>query len=70
MNSKDYFDQVAHDWDKMRESFFSASVREKSFFIAGLKPGKIAAGSGFMSGGLLQSQSFDDHHVCLRNALP
>ncbi len=58
MKSKNYFDQVAREWDKMRESFFSEAVREKAFSIVGLQTGKIAAdigaGSGFITEGLLQ----------------
>jgi len=29
MNSKKYFDKVAFQWDEMRKSFFSESVKEK-----------------------------------------
>jgi ubiquinone/menaquinone biosynthesis C-methylase UbiE len=58
MSSKDYFDQVAHQWDKMRETFFSEKVREKAFSIANLKAGKVAAdigaGSGFITEGLIR----------------
>jgi len=58
MSSKDYFDQVAQKWDKMREGFFSEAVREKAFSVAGLQTGKMAAdigaGSGFMTEGLLR----------------
>jgi len=58
MDSKNYFDQVAREWDKMRESFFSEAVREKAFSFAGLQTGKMAAdigaGSGFMTEGLVR----------------
>jgi ubiquinone/menaquinone biosynthesis C-methylase UbiE len=58
MDTKNYFDQVAREWDKMRESFFSEAVREKAFSIAGLQLGKMAAdigaGSGFMTEGLIR----------------
>lgn len=58
MSSKDYFDQVAREWDKMRESFFSEAVREKALSVAGIQTGKIAAdigaGSGFMTERLLR----------------
>ena len=57
MNSKKYFDEVAHEWDKMRESFFSEAVREKAFSIAGVEKGRIAAdigaGTGFITEGLI-----------------
>jgi ubiquinone/menaquinone biosynthesis C-methylase UbiE len=58
MGTKNYFDQVAREWDKMRESFFSEAVREKAFSVAGLETGKMAAdigaGSGFMTEGLIR----------------
>ncbi len=57
MNSKKYFDEVAHQWDNMQQSFFSADVRDKAFSVARVKKGKIAAdlgaGSGFISEGLI-----------------
>ena len=53
MNSKKYFDKVSSQWDDMRKSFFSESVREKAFSVAGIQAGKIAAdigaGTGFMT---------------------
>jgi ubiquinone/menaquinone biosynthesis C-methylase UbiE len=58
MNSKDYFDQVASHWNKMRQSFFSDGVREKAYAVAGLQKEKVAAdigaGTGFITEGLLQ----------------
>lgn len=30
MSSKEYFDRVAHEWDKMRSDFFPEKVREKA----------------------------------------
>lgn len=58
MSSKQYFEEVAHQWDSMRKSFFSESVREKAFTTAGVKPGKLAAdigaGTGFITEGLIQ----------------
>ena len=57
MNSKKYFDEVAHQWDNMQQSFFSEMVKDKAFSVAGVKKGKIAAdigaGSGFITGGLI-----------------
>ncbi len=56
MSSKGYFEQVAPQWDAMRQEFFSAGVREKAYAAAGLRPGMtvadIGAGSGFISEGL------------------
>lgn len=58
MSSKKYFDRVAHQWDKMQESFFSEAVRNKAFSIASVQEGKIAAdigaGTGFITGGLVE----------------
>jgi ubiquinone/menaquinone biosynthesis C-methylase UbiE len=58
MSSKQYFDEVAQQWDDMRETFFSEAVREKAISIAGVQPGSLAAdigaGSGFITEGLIQ----------------
>lgn len=58
MTSKEYFNQVAHQWDEMRARFFSESVREKAFSIAEVQEGKIAAdigaGTGFITEGLVR----------------
>ncbi|MDI6870790.1 MAG: class I SAM-dependent methyltransferase [Bacillota bacterium] len=57
MSSKPYFDQVAAEWDSLRQSFFSDAVREKALAVAGVRAGELAAdigaGSGFITGGLL-----------------
>ncbi len=57
MSSKGYFDQVAGQWDRMRQNFFSESVREKALAVAGVQPGQLAAdigaGSGFVTEGLI-----------------
>ena len=56
MSSKQFFDEVAGDWDEMRESFFSERVREKAFAVACVQPGRTAAdvgaGTGFITEGL------------------
>jgi ubiquinone/menaquinone biosynthesis C-methylase UbiE len=58
MSSKQYFDEVAQQWDKMRESFFSEVVRDKALSTAHVQTGKIAAdigaGSGFITEGLIR----------------
>ncbi len=58
MTSKDYFNQVAPQWDEMRAKFFSEAIREKAFSIAAVQQGKIAAdigaGTGFITEGLIQ----------------
>jgi ubiquinone/menaquinone biosynthesis C-methylase UbiE len=57
-SSKNYFDQVAGQWDSMREKFFSEAVRDKAMAVAAVKPGKVAAdigaGTGFVSEGLVR----------------
>jgi ubiquinone/menaquinone biosynthesis C-methylase UbiE len=59
LESRQYFDTVAPQWDNLREGFFSEAVRKKAFFVAGLMPGKLAAdigaGSGFVAEGLVKS---------------
>lgn len=58
MGSKEYFDQVASQWDQMRTSFFSEAVREKALEIAGVQAGQkaadVGAGSGFITEALLR----------------
>lgn len=58
MSSRQYFGEVAHQWDKIRETFFSEAVREKAISIASVQPSKLAAdigaGTGFLTQGLIQ----------------
>ncbi|HEY82387.1 MAG TPA: methyltransferase domain-containing protein [Dehalococcoidia bacterium] len=58
MSSRQYFDAVAREWDKMRQAFYSQAVREKAIAVAEVKPGKLAAdigaGTGFITEGLVQ----------------
>lgn len=57
MSSKDYFDQVAPEWDKMRSVFFSESLRDQALKAAGVQAGQsavdVGAGTGFISTALL-----------------
>jgi ubiquinone/menaquinone biosynthesis C-methylase UbiE len=57
MSSKQYFEEVAGDWDTMREGFFTTKVREKAYALAGVEKGRaaadIGAGTGFITEGLL-----------------
>ncbi|MDP3426851.1 MAG: C-GCAxxG-C-C family (seleno)protein [Humidesulfovibrio sp.] len=39
MSSRQYFAQVAGDWDRLRAGFFSTAVRETALRLAGLGPG-------------------------------
>ncbi len=56
--SKQYFDEVAREWETMRKRFFSESVREKAYQAAGVQACRIAAdigaGTGFITEGLLK----------------
>lgn len=56
--SKEYFDEVASNWDNMRNDFFSDEVRLVAYKTAHVEEGKIAAdigaGTGFISEGLLK----------------
>lgn len=56
--SKEYFDEVASNWDNMRSDFFSDEVRIVAYSTADVKSGKVAAdigaGTGFISEGLLK----------------
>jgi ubiquinone/menaquinone biosynthesis C-methylase UbiE len=58
MGSKEYFDEVAREWDKLRSSFFSEEVREKAFTKASVREGELAAdigaGTGFFTEGLVK----------------
>lgn len=57
MDSKEYFDQVAGEWDSMRQGFFSEAVRERAMEVTGVKTGALAAdigaGTGFLTEGLV-----------------
>lgn len=58
-NSKDYFEQLGADWDKLQASFFSDAVRDTALSVAAGMRGKTAAdlgaGTGFITEGLLRS---------------
>ena len=58
MGSKEFFNQVASQWDQMRTQFYSDRVREKAMdaagVVAGRKAADIGAGSGFLTEGLLR----------------
>lgn len=57
--SKNYFDNVAGNWDKMQNSFFSEKVRDSAIALACLKQGKVAAdigaGTGFITEALIRA---------------
>lgn len=59
MDNKTYFNDVAAEWDTMRQEFFPESVRKTAFTIADIKTGQtaadIGAGTGFISELLLQN---------------
>lgn len=58
MSSKAYFENVASQWDSMRSKYFTDQVRQKTYRVAQVQPGKLAAdlgaGTGFITEGLLQ----------------
>jgi len=58
MKSRNYFDEIAPQWDRLRESFFSRAVKDKALSVANVHPGRIAAdigcGTGFITEGLVQ----------------
>lgn len=58
MSSKQFFNEVAGEWDSMRANFYSEGVREKAFDRAGVRAGQAAAdlgaGTGFITEGLLR----------------
>jgi len=57
MSSQAYFDEVATQWDTMRQRFYSEAVRENAYAVAGVQEGKLAAdvgaGTGFITEGLI-----------------
>lgn len=59
MSSRGYFEEIAGQWDQMRQSFFSDNVRDVALAAAQVQAGRVAAdlgaGTGFISEGLLRS---------------
>ena len=59
MSNKDYFDQVADQWDNLQASFYSEKVRDRGLATAAVQAGDIAAdvgcGSGFITEGLIRA---------------
>jgi ubiquinone/menaquinone biosynthesis C-methylase UbiE len=55
-----YFDEIASEWDRMRESAFGKEVREYAISVANVQPGPdrlaadIGVGTGFMTQGLIE----------------
>ncbi|MDH5510736.1 MAG: class I SAM-dependent methyltransferase [Nitrospinota bacterium] len=58
MDSSDYFDNIASQWDGMRQSFFSNSLRDKVIIAAaaatGMTAADIGAGTGFLTSALVE----------------
>ena len=58
MTSKQYFEEVASQWDRLRASFYSEAVRDRALAVVQVQPGQVAAdigaGTGFITEGLLQ----------------
>ncbi len=59
MGGKDYFDQVADQWENLQASFYSEKVRDRALATAAVKSGATAAdigcGSGFITEGLIRA---------------
>jgi ubiquinone/menaquinone biosynthesis C-methylase UbiE len=53
MNTREYFDQVAADWETMRRQFFGEGVRRAAIAAAGVRPGMtvvdVGTGTGFLA---------------------
>jgi ubiquinone/menaquinone biosynthesis C-methylase UbiE len=60
MSSIHYFERIAEDWDLMRESLFSTTLREKNYALAEIfnhsTIADIGAGSGFITEGLVNKE--------------
>jgi len=58
MSNREYFDEVAPQWDKLRETFYSEALREKAISAADVRFGRVAAdigaGTGFITEGLIK----------------
>ncbi|GFZ33861.1 hypothetical protein CSC2_43870 [Clostridium zeae] len=58
IDSKGYFQEVANQWDTLRQDFFNEEVRDKAYEVAKVKEGELAAdigaGTGFITEGLLK----------------
>lgn len=58
MRCSEYFENVARQWDRMRQGFFSDEVREAAISIANVQAGEsaadIGAGTGFITEGLVR----------------
>ena len=56
-SSKEYFDTVGADWDRLQATFFSDQIREGVLSAAGVEEGRraadLGAGTGFLTEGLL-----------------
>ncbi len=56
--SKEYFDKVSGEWDRMQQGFFSEAVRDKAISTAQVEGNETAidlgAGSGFVTEALLE----------------
>jgi ubiquinone/menaquinone biosynthesis C-methylase UbiE len=56
-DTREYFNNVAHKWEKMRRAFFGEGVRNAAIAAADIKPSSTVAdvgvGSGFLAAGAL-----------------
>ena len=58
-DSREYFEDVASDWDEIRKGYFRDDLAGKALAAAGVEPGRLAAdigaGSGFLTEALLEA---------------
>ena len=59
MNSQKYFDEVAGQWEDMRQNFFPDSLRDTALTAAGTQADQVAAdigaGTGFITSALVEA---------------
>ena len=53
-NSREYFDSIAPEWDRIREGYFGSAIRDKAIELAGINSETVAADIGTGTGFMLQ----------------
>jgi len=61
--SKEYFAEVAQDWDAMRSEFFTEEMRDDAIARAKLPPGSVVADVGTGTGFVLSALARDAAHA-------
>ena len=62
-NTRDYFNDVAAQWDTMRKQFFGEGVRRAAIAAAGIRPGATVADVGTGTGFLAEAALDQGAHV-------